>query len=229
MKTAIHFITGMVFAVCLMTVLLITSVQAVIYWTPGYFEREYAKYGVTETVNMTMKDLLDVTDQMMAYLQGKRDDLHVKTTVGGVSREFFNAREIAHMEDVKGLFLNALALRRGCILIMALCLISLFLLKTDWKRIFPQSILIGTGVFFGASALLAAVISTDFNKYFIMFHHMFFHNDLWILNPATDLLINIVPEGFFNDTVRYIGLTFFALWALVFGFSLFFLRKWSKK
>ena len=84
--------------------------EAVVYWTPGYFEKEYAKYNVTEAVDMTMEDLLDVTDQMMAYLRGKRADLHVDTTMGGVSREFFNEREIAHMEDVRGLFLDALAL-----------------------------------------------------------------------------------------------------------------------
>lgn len=229
MKTAIRYFTGIIFALCLMAALFITSAEAVVYWTPGYFEREYAKYGVTETVNMTMEDLLHVTDQMMAYLRGNRAGLQVKATVDGVNRDFFNAREIAHMEDVKGLFLGALSLRRGCLLIMALCLISLFLLKTDWKRIFPKSLCIGTGVFFGVTALLAAVISSDFNKYFIMFHHIFFRNDLWILNPDTDLLINIVPEGFFSDTVRFIGLTFLLLSVTVFGLSFLFLRKWSKK
>ena len=44
---------------------------------------------------MTMDDLLDVTDQMMAYLKGKRADLHVSTHMGGETREFFNEREIA--------------------------------------------------------------------------------------------------------------------------------------
>ena len=102
MKTLIHYAAGIIFSLCLMITLLITSVEAVVYWTPGYFEKEYAKYNVTEAVDMTMEDLLDVTDQMMAYLRGKRADLHVDTTMGGVSREFFNEREIAHMEDVVG-------------------------------------------------------------------------------------------------------------------------------
>lgn len=140
MKTLIHYAAGIIFSLCLMVTLLITSVEAVVYWTPGYFEKEYAKYNVTEAVDMTMEDLLDVTDQMMAYLRGKRADLHVDTTMGGVSREFFNEREIAHMEDVRGLFLDALAIRRGCLLLMALCIIILFLLKADFKRVFPKSV-----------------------------------------------------------------------------------------
>ena len=161
MKTLIHYTAGIVFSLCLMAALLITSVEAVVYWTPGYFEKEYSKYNVTEAVDMTMEDLLDVTDQMMAYLRRKRADLHVATTMGGVSREFFNEREIAHMEDVRGLFLDALSIRRGCLLVMALCVIILFLLKADFKRVFPKSVCLGTGLFFGITAVLAAIISTD--------------------------------------------------------------------
>ena len=32
--------------------------------------------------------------------------------MGGEYREFFNDREIAHMEDVRGLFIGGLVLRR---------------------------------------------------------------------------------------------------------------------
>lgn len=228
MNKTTQYTAGIIFSICLMVTLLITSVEAVVYWLPGYFEKEYAKYNVTETVDMTMEDLLDVTDQMMAYLRGNRADLHVPTTMGGVSREFFNEREIAHMEDVRGLFLAAMAIRRGCLVIMALLIALLLFRKADFKRIFPKSVLIGTGLFFGITAVIAAIISTDFTKYFILFHHMFFTNDLWILDPATDMLINIVPEGFFSDTVLYIGVTFFLAVLIVFAAALFFLRK-SKK
>lgn len=80
---------------------------------PGYYEKEYTKYHVLNDLpEMTMDDLLDVTDQMMAFLRGKREDLHVYTTMGGEYREFFNDREIAHMEDVQGLFIGGLWLRR---------------------------------------------------------------------------------------------------------------------
>lgn len=228
MNRKMEYAVGIIFALCLMTVLLFTSVEAAVYWVPGYFEKEYAKYQVTETVSMTMDDLLDVTDQMMDYLRGNRADLHVETTMGGVQREFFNAREIAHMEDVRGLFLGAVALRRGCLAVMALCLILLALLKTDFKRTFPRALCAGTGLFFTASLAVAAIISTDFTRYFILFHHMFFKNDLWILNPATDMLINIVPEGFFRDTVFLIGFIYFLSVFIVFGACLFFIHRYRK-
>lgn len=224
----LQYALGIIFSFCLMIVLLFTSVEAAVYWIPGYFQKEYAKYNVTEAVSMNMDDLLDVTDQMMAYLKGKRDNLHVPTTMGGVEREFFNAREIAHMEDVRGLFLGGIAMRRGCIMIMALCLILLFLLKTKFKNTFPRAVLWGSGLFLLGSAATAFIISTDFNRYFILFHKMFFHNDLWMLDPSTDMLINIVPEGFFSDTVFLIGFIFFMSILFVIGICLFLIHKYGK-
>ena len=218
----LHRLAGILAAFCLMIILFITSVEAVVYWTPGYFEKEYTKYQVLDSLpSMTMEDLLQVTDEMMDYLKGDREDLHVMTVMGGEEREFFNEREIAHMEDVQVLFLQAMALRRLCLLVLILCLVLLPLTKADIRRVLPSSICIGTGLFFAATADLALIISSNFTKYFVIFHHIFFDNDLWILDPATDMLINIVPEGFFMDTAARIALLFGASSAILFGLCLF--------
>ena len=37
---------GILTAFCLMIILFFTSVEAVVYWTPGYFEKEYTKYRI---------------------------------------------------------------------------------------------------------------------------------------------------------------------------------------
>lgn len=220
-----HYFLGILCAFCLMIIFLITSVEAVAYWTPGYYEKEYEKYGVAKDVYMEMEDLLYVTGEMMSFLRGKREDLHVPTVVGGVEREFFNEREIAHMIDVRNLFLAAIALRRICV---ALILVSIGLLvwtKAGIKRLLPRTICAGTVLFFLLTAALAGLISTDFTKYFILFHEIFFTNDLWILDPSTDLLINIVPEPFFVDTAARIGVTFSLMTALLFVICIFIIRK----
>lgn len=221
----LRYTLGILFTFCLMITLLITSVEAVTYWTPGYYEKEYEKYGVTAAVQMEMEDLLDVTREMMAFLRGNREDLHVMTTVNGVEREFFNEREIAHMEDVQGLFLAALTIRRICLALAVACLLLLLALKSPIRQILPRSICVGTGLFFGVVCLLAGIISTDFTKYFVIFHEIFFSNDLWILDPRTDLLINIVPEPFFVDTAARIGITFGGAVLLVFLGCLVYLRR----
>lgn len=203
-----HGLLGILCAFALMITLLITSIEAVTYWTPDYYEKEYSKYQVLEAVSMEMEDLLDVTREMMAYLRGNREDLHVPTIVNGQPREFFSAREIAHMEDVRGLFLAAIAIRRVCLIVIVLTILLLVVTKADIKRVLPRTICAGTILFFAILASLAALISTDFSKYFVVFHHIFFNNDLWLLNPSTDLLINIVPEPFFMDTAARIAVTY---------------------
>lgn len=227
---------GILCAVCLMLVFLITSIEAVVYWTPGYFEAEYTKYQVLDDLPpMTIEDLLVVTDEMMAYLRGNREDLHVFTTMGGQNVEFFNAREIAHMEDVRDLFIGGLWLRRiglaftaGYALLLGLWCKKDLERKAILKTSVPGSLCLGTGLFFAAAITIAAIIASDFSKYFIVFHHIFFDNDLWILNPATDMLINIVPEPFFMDTALRIGITFAIMVLVFFGIS-FFCWKHGKK
>ena len=213
----LHYLLGILSAFCLIFILLITSVEAVVYWTPGYFEKEYEKYQVLDNLPaMTMEDLLEVTDEMMDYLRGNREDLHITTTLDGQQREFFNEREIAHMEDVRDLFVQAIFLRRICLGIIVLSLILMVLLKARISRVLPASLCI-------------AIISTDFTKYFVIFHQIFFDNDLWILDPRTDLLINIVPEGFFMDTAARIAGAFCGSVLIVFALSLFLLIRSRQK
>lgn len=214
---------GIVFSLALIVILLITSVEAVLYWTPGYFQHEYEKYNVTWAVDMEMEDLLYVTESMMDYLRGDREELQVTTTVGGQERSFFNEREIAHMADVKNLFSGGIILRRGA---AAAALSSILLLFFRKKlKLLPRAVIFSTSIFIGLIVLLAAAVSTDFTRYFTIFHEIFFTNDLWLLNPRTDLLINIVPESFFIDTALRIAVLFGVSMASVLGVSGVALRK----
>ncbi len=226
---AVHYFLGIVFSLCLVITLLITSIEAAAYWIPGLFETEYIKYNVAEDVQMEMDDLLEVTEEMMAYLKGDREDLHVPTVVNGEPREFFSEREIAHMEDVQGLFLAAQTLRRICIITGIVCLALMLLLKAKMSRVLPRAVCIGTGVFFAVICIGAAVVSTDFNKYFIIFHHIFFTNDLWLLDPEVDLLINIVPEPFFVDIAALIAIIFGVCILIIFGVCLAFIITGNRK
>lgn len=226
MKTYLHTFLGILTAFCLMFTLLITSIEAVCYWVPDYYQTEYEKYQVLDNLpSMTMEDLLAVTQEMMAYLRGNREDLHVWTTMGGESREFFTEREIAHMEDVRGLFLAAIFLRRLCLILMLLCIGTISFTKGNLRRILPKTIFSGTLLFFGIAAVLGLIVSTNFSKYFIVFHHIFFDNDLWILDPSVDMLINIVPEPFFRDTAFYIIITYGILALFVLGCSFLLMKR----
>lgn len=210
----VQWISGVIGAMAFVFVLLITGFELAAYSNFGFYEKEYEKYQVLDDVQMEMDDVMYVTREMMSYLKGQRDDLVVETIVDGQEREFFNDREKAHMEDVQHLFRGGIMLRRIAFGIAVICFGVLIFLKGDWKRVLPRAYLIGTGIFFGIFAVLGVLFASDFSKYFTIFHEIFFTNDLWLLDPATDLMINILPEGFFADMLIRIAL-FFAVGLLI--------------
>lgn len=207
MKLLCHA-AGLLAGFCLMFAVLVTAVEAVVYWNDGYFEKEYQKYGVLQRVPMEMEDLLYVTDEMMAYLRGSREDLDITAPIAGREQEFFNKKEKRHMVDVKGLFLAAQKMRAAGLAFAAAAGLILFLKKEGGA--FLRMLQWGIGLFLAGIAALAALAAGSFTKYFTWFHLIFFNNDDWILNPATDRLINIVPEGFFRDTAFCIAGIFLA-------------------
>ena len=224
-------LTGVLCAVSIILILLITSVEAVVYFIPGYFQREYEKYSVPAAINVEMDELLRVTDEMMDYLKDKRDDLHINSIVGGQQREFFNQREISHMEDVQSLVMGAIWIRRICVAVLVLGIAALLLRKRRTLRVLAGSCLGVSAVIAAVTAVIAVYMSSNFTAAFNRFHEIFFDNDLWILDPATDLLINIVPEGFFVDTALRIGLLFGGSMLVLLAASLIITVRgaWSRK
>lgn len=224
-----HYALGIIASIAMIIVVLISGFEFAAYSDYSWYEKEYIKYEVLDDLEMKIEDVMDVTREMMGYLRGDRDDLVVHTIVNGEEREFFNDREKAHMVDVKHLFLGGIDLRRIAMAIFVSMLVILVFSKADWKRILPKSFLIGVGGFTVAVAVLAILIAMDFNKYFVIFHEIFFDNDLWLLYPETDLLIRMLPEGFFYDMVIRIGVIFVISLVILTIISVFALRKTKDK
>ncbi|MBK0348247.1 TIGR01906 family membrane protein [Aerococcaceae bacterium zg-ZJ1578] len=45
--------------------------------------------------------------------------------------------------------------------------------------------------------ILLFFIVIAFDKLFVLFHQLFFRNDLWLFNPNTDPIINVLPQSLF--------------------------------
>ena len=200
----------MIFSFSLIAALLFTSCEIAIYSDFDVYEREYEKYDVFSELDMTMDDAMYVTHEMMDYLRGDRETLSVVTDVDGKRQDFFNQQDRFHMSEVRGLFLGGMAIRAGACVSMVVCIILLLLMKADVRRILPSSYLIALAAV-GLSLAVAGVMAlVDFNAVFVMFHHLFFDNDLWIFDPAEDYMIRMLPEGLFADMAARIGVIFAA-------------------
>lgn len=200
-------ISAVIMMFLLIGVLLLTSFQVAIYGDNQYrfYEREYKKYQVADSLNMTMDNIMDVTDQMMAYLIGKKAELSVITDVDGETQDFFNEQDRFHMGEVKDLFLGGLKIRNIMLVAVLLILILLAARKADMIKLLPRAYFVTLGITGVITIVLGGLFASDFDKYFRIFHEIFFDNDQWMFDPATDYMIRMLPEGFFYDFVFRIG------------------------
>jgi len=224
MKTAIRFFIGFVMSVSLIVTVLLTSVELVTF-NLNFYSGEYDKYHIPQSINVEKDDLLQVTEHLLGYMKGGRDDLVVVTKVNGQEREFFNQREKDHMVDVRELFSIGYKLRNVLVSLFFLGILASFLMKLGPVRLAAKAAAVGNTVFTIIFLILTFIISRDFERAFNLFHAIFFNNDLWILNPETDLLVCIVPQPFFIDISMTIGILFFAVLTFITVICAVYLRK----
>ena len=56
----------------------------------NFYRREYEKLNIPESTGMNQDDLLKVTQELLDYIRGKREDLMVVAPVHGQERQVFN-------------------------------------------------------------------------------------------------------------------------------------------
>lgn len=137
------------------------------------------------------------------YLSGKTDVFQLEISGDGGNVPAFQDREIAHMADVKHLVGLGLSMRWILLGCLALAGLLYFFNRKGKGMIRTRDVELGAsyGVFLFYALLLSVVLwgILDFTSLFTVFHHVLFTNDLWLLNPQTDKLIQLMPEPFFME------------------------------
>jgi integral membrane protein (TIGR01906 family) len=181
-----------------------------------FYNKEFVKYGIYE--KFSEEEVKQNVNELVNYLQGK-DTL---------TTDFFNEKEKMHLNDVKNLITYASLIFYISLIIFIL--LTVYFIYTKKFKIAASSFIYG-GVFtFVLFLILILAIKLDFNLVFTKFHLMFFTNDLWMLDPATDNLIVLFPQGFFIDMAKRIFIYAIAL-AVIFilsGISTKFMLKKKK-
>ncbi len=147
-------------------------------------------------------------------------DFQLTYMVDGMERIAFNAREQAHMADVHLLFRlcgNVLWVCGGGAILAGWLA---FREKMAW-RVFRRTLV----VVLTTVTILVLAAAIDFDGLFILFHRIAFTNDLWLLNPQTDLLIRLMPIEFFISYAALIGGAWVLMMALLLILATVRLRK----
>ena len=192
---------GILCALCLLTALL-----AGLIWTVGtsapLMTAAMRHAAPPEKTYLPAEHYEAVCEMLTGYLRGELPEFQY-TWVGenGSTYLAFQEHEQRHMEDCRALFqldrrVMYIAAAAGAILLVLCGLCG----RMAWKALHWTTALLLLAV--TALAVWAAV---DFNGLFIQFHRVAFTNNLWLLNPNTDLLIRLMPTQLFVFYAVVIG------------------------
>lgn len=199
-------------ALALITLFLAVAMMA---FDKGFYRQQYIRLDRPAAIGISEDELMQVTDGLIRYLVGIRPELDMQATIHGQLQPVFGQRERAHMVDVQQLFIGGIYLLAAAVLfvIVGTILSRMLLGKQHFRRIFGRTLLftlIGVLLLLGVAGVLFYL---DFDTWFTRFHLVFFSNDLWLLDPNTEVLIQMVPLEFFIASAARIGIYTAILWA----------------
>ncbi len=170
----------------------------------GLYQRGFQKYEISAYTGITEGDLRQVGADIRHYFNSPEEPLRVRTRVFGRERELFNQREVQHMGDVKRLIWGVYAV--GMVSGLFLAVTAVHGLWRNGRSYWLQLARLGLR---GGMLTLALLLGiglfslVGFDTLFLLFHQISFANDLWQLDPATDYLVALFPQGFwFDATLR---------------------------
>lgn len=182
---------------CTLSLITFTFLSCVNYWSfnKSFYKNEYKKLNVAEYIGISEEDLNKTTIVLLGYIKGENKTLDIECRINGITRSVFNDREKAHMQDVKNLYDGAIIVRHVSFVIFVLSFIYIGRSKELFIGYKYSLSLVGLII-----AFLLLFCLMDFEGFWLAFHHLFFpFNDLYILDPRYDILVMMVPEGFFFD------------------------------
>lgn len=193
-----------IFSTICLCVFLLAAITHLCAKSPYLMYQLMTHYAPPETTGLPATEYAPVAKMITRYLQTGRNFQHTYV-VDGMEYVAFNAKEQTHMADVYSLFFDStwvcwmlLILSFGCVL--------QFDNNAPWKSL-PHMLTFRRTLVTILAAVTAVIVLAciDFNSLFVLFHKVAFTNDLWLLDPRTDLLIRLMPIEFFISYAAIIG------------------------
>lgn len=148
-----------------------------------------------ETVNLTVGQVMHNYNQLMGYL------LWPFTTKLHMSNLATSANAAEHFAEVKHLLLFA-------VLVFIVCIIVHFAWAKGKNKQYLKLSKTASLIFLLLPIIVLPFAMSNFDSFFVTFHHIFFHNSNWLFDPATDPIINILTEGFFSACFAVAGIIY---------------------
>ena len=191
------FLTAMAGAMVLLYLAFFSAVM-----NKNFLKDANLKIGTHELLGMSEEDLEKVALSMVLYTKSETDTLQVQVTMDGEQRDFYNEKELIHIKDCRDLVTKVRIFIACCGGFFVLGTVVLFILKRPLELGGGFLVSCGVMILLGLVIGLAALI--DIDGLIKGFHYMFFDNDLWLLDPRTDMVVWFFREEMYGKAVSAI-------------------------
>jgi integral membrane protein (TIGR01906 family) len=161
--------------------------------------------GVART-GIERSELLRASAEIRRYFNSSQEPLNIVVRDNGREAPLFNQREVVHMADVKERFQMVNRVQELSVLYAITYVAAVVLWAREVSlRSLARSVAIGSTSCLAAVGVIAAIGFAGFDSAWEKFHELIFTNDFWLLNPATDRLIQMFPPAFWESIVFMMG------------------------
>ena len=166
----------------------------------GYLEGGIRRHDAAQTTGIALNELDYAVGAIVRYFEDDAQTLRILVFADGQEIALFSEDETLHMEDVKGLMrtifrANEVAL--GFVLAYVAATV-LWAGERSGRRLAKEALAaVGVGALVGVAVGIVALVG--FDSAWEQLHEIIFPNDLWLLDPRTDRLIQMFPEAFWAE------------------------------
>lgn len=163
---------------------------------------------VTEYIGLTDEEQDVFAKEMAAFMRGET----------GMQPEILSEKEQQHMRDVRGLTRAAGQMSKTCMTLAAVLAVVIAWMGAKLKRVLPRvigALAAVTLIAVCAAGVIHAVSAGQFEALFVRMHEMLFTNDLWLMDPATDILIRMMPQTLFEQALQALTKQALVMFAVV--------------
>lgn len=167
----------------------------------------FDKWDISVKTGIERDELGSIARQIRAYFNSRTEPLEIRATIFSEERDLFSDREIIHMKDVKDLIWGVYVVG-GLSLAYLLGSAAYGFRRRGRFYAVPlaRNLLWGSGITAGFVVGVGLAALVGFDRLFLFFHQVSFTNDFWMLDPRSDYLVILFPEGFWYDATMFVGL-----------------------
>lgn len=176
---------------------------------------------ITAYIGLTAQEQEEAAQQIALYMELSSGEalLSPQIECDGQSAALFGEREQLHMRDVRGLVQLAGNASKACVSAAAALAVAIAWTGAQLARR-RRAVLLGVAcglcvLLLAALGVGAAMNTAGFERLFVGMHGLLFDNDLWLLNPQTDVLIRMMPQTLFEAELRTVALAALRAFALL--------------